>query len=139
VGGVGLSDVRRMWPEVLVRLREIKITPWSLISQESAVVDFADGRLTLAFRKPNLRDTFVRRQDFQDFLVQAIKDVLLVDVTVDAIVDPSAESGGGPTNAAAGSASVPAESAGSPPTGDAADSEPGKAAVARQAARRGRA
>src|SRR5690606_29748177 len=61
----GVADVRRMWPEVLVRLREIKRTPWSLISQESTVADVSDGVLTLAFRKPTLRDTFARREDFQ--------------------------------------------------------------------------
>ena len=90
----GAADVRRLWPEVLVRLREIKRTPWSLISQESAVVDVADGVLTLAFRKPSLRDTFARRDDFQDNLRQAIADVLGVDLRVDAIVDPSADPAG---------------------------------------------
>ena len=94
VGAPGVADVRRLWPEVLVRLREIKRTPWSLISQESAVVDVADGILTLAFRKPSLRDTFARRDDFQDNLRQAITDVLGVDLRVDAIVDPSADPGG---------------------------------------------
>ncbi|HJU97670.1 MAG TPA: hypothetical protein VJ644_06835, partial [Jiangellaceae bacterium] len=94
VGAPGVADVRRLWPELLVRLREIKRTPWSLISQESAVVDVADGILTLAFRKPSLRDTFARRDDFQDNLRQAITDVLGVDLRVDAIVDPSADPGG---------------------------------------------
>ncbi|MGH8839786.1 MAG: DNA polymerase III subunit gamma and tau [Jiangellaceae bacterium] len=93
-GSPGAADVRRLWPEVLVRLREIKRTPWSLISQESAVVDVADGVLTLAFRKPSLRDTFARRDDFQDNLRQAITDVLGVDLRVDAIVDPSADPAG---------------------------------------------
>jgi DNA polymerase-3 subunit gamma/tau len=93
-GAPGAADVRRLWPEVLVRLREIKRTPWSLISQESAVVDVADGVLTLAFRKPSLRDTFARRDDFQDNLRQAITDVLGVDLRVDAIVDPSTDPAG---------------------------------------------
>ena len=93
-GSPGAADVRRLWPEVLVRLREIKRTPWSLISQESAVVDVADGVLTLAFRKPSLRDTFARRDDFQDNLRQAITDVLGVDLRVDAIIDPSADPAG---------------------------------------------
>ncbi|HEY9409557.1 MAG TPA: DNA polymerase III subunit gamma and tau, partial [Jiangellaceae bacterium] len=93
-GAVGLADVRRMWPEVMARLREIKRTPWSLISQESAVVDMADGVLTLAFRQPTLRDTFARRDDFQTFLKQAIKDVLLADVRIEAIVDPSVDPSG---------------------------------------------
>ncbi|MFW6091034.1 MAG: hypothetical protein ACODAF_04115, partial [Actinomycetota bacterium] len=94
----------------------LKRTPWSLISQESTVVDVSDGVLTLAFRKPNLRDTFARRQDFQDYLRQAIKEVLGLDLQVDAIVDPSA--GGGGSQPAA-----PAEDASSRP------SSPGRGAT----------
>ena len=89
-GTSAAADVRRLWPEVLVRLREIKRTPWSLISQEATVVDVADGVLTLAFRQSTLRDTFARREDFQNYLRQAISDVLGVDLWVEAIVDPSA-------------------------------------------------
>jgi methylase of polypeptide subunit release factors len=75
-----------MWPEVLNRLREIKRTPWSLISQESAAVDMVDGVLTLAFKQPTLRDTFLRREDFQANLRQAISDVRGLDVRFEAIV-----------------------------------------------------
>ncbi|TDC48080.1 DNA polymerase III subunit gamma and tau [Jiangella ureilytica] len=87
----GVADLRRMWPEVLVRLKEIKRTPWSLISQESVVSDVSEGVLTLAFRQPTLRDTFARRADFQECLQQAIKEVLLLDLRIEAIVDPSAD------------------------------------------------
>ena len=88
--GPGVADVRRLWPEVLERLKEIKRTPWSLISQECGVVDVRDGLLTLAFRQPNLRETFTRREDFQTYLRQAIADVLGVDLRVEAIIDPGA-------------------------------------------------
>jgi DNA polymerase III subunit gamma/tau len=86
------ADVRRLWPEILVRLREIKRTPWSLISQQAAIIEVSGGVLTLAFRQPSLRDTFVRRDDFQANLRQAITDVLGVDLRIEAIVDPSAQS-----------------------------------------------
>ena len=89
---VSVADVRRLWPDVLVRLREIKRTPWSLISQQAAVVDVTDGVLTLAFRQPSLRDTFVRREDFQANLRQAVAEVLLVDLRIEAIVDPAVQS-----------------------------------------------
>jgi DNA polymerase-3 subunit gamma/tau len=98
--GPGVADVRRMWPEVLERLKEIKRTPWSLISQECGVVDVRDGLLTLAFRQPSLRETFTRREDFQTYLRQAVADVLGVDLKVEAIVDPGAgHAGPGPSAA----------------------------------------
>ncbi len=124
-GASGVVDVRRLWPEVLVRLREIKRTPWSLISQEAAVVDVADGVLTLAFRQPSLRDTFVRRGDFQDNLRQAISDVLGVDLEVDAIVDPSAAPTKGTDVAATGA--VPPSS---PSVGRSAPAESGQGTTA---------
>ncbi|HEU0042238.1 MAG TPA: DNA polymerase III subunit gamma and tau [Jiangellaceae bacterium] len=150
VGGTA-ADVRRLWPEVLTRLREIKITPWSLISQESAVTDVADGVLTLAFRKPNLRDTFARREEFQTYLRQAIKDVLLMDLEIEAIVDPSVNPAAPPVSArAAGGAAAdarpsatPASSQPDPPpaesVGPRAGAGGGRAAAAKAAAKRGRA
>jgi DNA polymerase-3 subunit gamma/tau len=115
-----------MWPDVLARLREIKLTPWSLIAQNSEVVELNDNVLVLAFKQPNLRDTFARREDVQNFLKQAVHDVLLIDLRFDAIVDPSA-------NPSAGSAR-PSSPAASPrqasrPQASAADSQP-PAAVA---------
>lgn len=134
--GTTAADVRRMWPEVMIRLREIKRTPWSLLAQESVVADVSDGVLTLAFRQPTLRDTFARREDFQANLQQAIKDVLFVDLRVDAIVDPSADpaSTGAPSPgnpggdrresppASRAAASVPA--APQPPADPAPDAQP---------------
>ena len=142
-GGYSIADMRRSWPQILDRLREIKRTPWSLISQESSVQDMADGRLTLGFRKPNLRDTFNRREDFQENLRQAIRDVLAIDVRIDAIVDPSA----GPSDRHDGDSTPPAnpgraaspDSAAQPEQQAPAPSAPGPAAAkgnARQAANR---
>jgi DNA polymerase III subunit gamma/tau len=113
----------------MVRLREIKRTPWSLISQESAVADVADGVLTLAFRQPTLRDTFARREDFQANLRQAIKDVLLVDVRIEAIVDPSADpaanAGGSPAAAPAPArAKTAPEPSGTGPASTSTDAPP---------------
>jgi DNA polymerase III subunit gamma/tau len=47
--------------------------------------------LTLAFRQPSLRDTFVRRDDFQANLREALADVLGVDLQIEAIVDPAVQ------------------------------------------------
>lgn len=128
----GAAELRRLWPEVMVRLREIKRTPWSLISQESTVVDVADGVLTLAFRQPTLRDTFVRREDFQNHLRQAITDVLGVDLRVNAIVDPSA--GGNPQQSGAREGGAPAVRP-DPPSGSRPAAQSAPAASARAAVR----
>jgi DNA polymerase III subunit gamma/tau len=103
----GTADLRRLWPEVLVRLRDIKRTPWSLISQQAAVVDVTDGVLTLGFRQASLRDTFVRRDDFQANLREALADVLGVDLRIEAIVDPAVQSSSEATTGATPGAEPP--------------------------------
>jgi DNA polymerase III subunit gamma/tau len=113
--GPGVADVRRLWPEVLERLKEIKRTPWSLISQECGVVDVRDGLLTLAFRQPSLRETFTRREDFQTYLRQAIADVLGVDLKVEAIIDPGAGHAESGPVAATGQFKAPARPTTPPP------------------------
>jgi DNA polymerase III subunit gamma/tau len=131
--GGGTADVRRLWPEILVRLREIKRTPWSLISQQAAVVEVSDGVLTLAFRQPSLRDTFVRRDDFHANLRQAIIDVLGVDLLVEAIVDPSAEAAAAST---AGEQHAPHPSSPPPGTTEVSPRMAARATVATEAERR---
>ena len=127
----GTADLRRLWPEVLVRLRDIKRTPWSLISQQAAVVDVADGVLTLGFRQASLRDTFVRRDDFQANLREAIADVLGVDLRVEAIVDPAVQASSEVTTGAPAGAEPPSH-----PDALAAPSKPpeGRPATAARAA-----
>jgi DNA polymerase-3 subunit gamma/tau len=140
--GVNVTDVRRLWPEVLVRLKEIKRPPWSLISQESTVVDVSNGVLTLAFRQSTLRDTFTRREDFQQHLRQAMVDVLGADLHVEAIVDPSS-GGTAPGNEPAARAPASPGGESRPPSNDNApapepDARPSRPPVTRSAASRNR-
>jgi DNA polymerase III subunit gamma/tau len=88
-GGVDLVTVRRLWPEVLTVVAGLKRLTWTLISQNAQVQGVSDGRLTLGFSTPGLRDTFLGRSDHQDFVREALIQVLGVDWKVDAIVDPS--------------------------------------------------
>lgn len=92
---VDLVTVRRLWPDVLTAVATMKRTTWSFISQNASVRDVADGRLTLSFSTAGLRDVFLGRSDHQDFVREALIQVLGVDWKVDAIVDPSTGPGGG--------------------------------------------
>jgi DNA polymerase III subunit gamma/tau len=85
--GMGVTEVRRLWDEVLARLARFKRTTWSLISHNARVVDAGAGVLTLGFSTPGIRDTFINRSDHQEYVRQAMIDVLGVDWRVEAIVD----------------------------------------------------
>jgi DNA polymerase-3 subunit gamma/tau len=68
----------------------MKRTTWSFISQNASVRDVTNDRLTLSFTTAGLRDVFLSRSDHQDYVREALIQVLGVDWKVDAIVDPSA-------------------------------------------------
>jgi DNA polymerase III subunit gamma/tau len=85
-GEMGVAEVRRLWDDVLDRLAGFRRTTWSLISHNATVVDAGGGVLTLGFSTPGIRDTFVSRSDHQEYVRQAMIDVLGVDWRVEAIV-----------------------------------------------------
>jgi DNA polymerase III subunit gamma/tau len=109
-GAVDLVAVRRLWPEVLTVVAGLKRGTWTLISQNAQVQGVSDGRLTLGFSTPGLRDTFLGRSDHQDYVREALIQVLGVDWKVDAIVDPSTA----PTEAAAATPPAPPRPAAAP-------------------------
>jgi DNA polymerase-3 subunit gamma/tau len=67
----------------------MKRTTWAFVSQNAQVKGVDDGRLTLSFTTSGLRDVFLSRSDHQDYVREALIQVLGVDWKVDAIVDPS--------------------------------------------------
>jgi DNA polymerase-3 subunit gamma/tau len=87
-GELDLTAIRRMWPDVMAAVSVMKKTTWSLLKNAS-VIDLDAGRLTLGFSTSGLRDAFVGRSDHQDYVREALIQVLGVDWKVEAIVDPS--------------------------------------------------
>ena len=92
-GDLDLTTMRRMWPDVMAAVSDMKKTTWSLLKNAS-VLDLGAGGLTLAFSTAGLRDAFVGRSDHQDYVREALIQVLGVDWKVEAIVDPSAATSG---------------------------------------------
>jgi DNA polymerase-3 subunit gamma/tau len=90
-GELDLTAIRRMWPDVMAAVSAMKKTTWSLLKNAS-VIDLDAGRLTLGFSTAGLRDAFVGRSDHQDYVREALIQVLGVDWKVEAIVDPSVAS-----------------------------------------------
>jgi DNA polymerase III subunit gamma/tau len=88
-GELDLTAIRRMWPDVMAAVSAMKKTTWSLL-KNATVIDLDAGRLTLGFSTSGLRDAFVGRSDHQDYVREALIQVLGVDWKVEAIVDPSA-------------------------------------------------
>ncbi|HET7327619.1 MAG TPA: DNA polymerase III subunit gamma and tau [Nocardioidaceae bacterium] len=122
-GGMSLVDVRRLWPEVLERVKEARRFTWILLSQNSQVSAFDGQTLTVGMVNAGARDRFAGSGS-DAILRQALIDVLGLEVRVEAIVD-------GASPAATPPPARPAErSTPAPPT--AASAEPAAADAAHQ-------
>ncbi len=90
-GGVlNTADVRRMWPQVLDRVQQIRRFTWVMLSQNAQVASLDGNILTIALVNPGARDSFDKSGS--DAIVrQALTEVLAVQWTIETIVDPSAQ------------------------------------------------
>jgi DNA polymerase-3 subunit gamma/tau len=120
-GQIGLADVRRLWPDILQRVRERKKVTWVMLSQNAQVLAMDDTTLTIGLSHAGVRDNFVR-SGHDDILREAMRDELLVDRRIEAVVDPST-GGGSASPAAPPAAPAPPESSWDQPP-DAAQSPP---------------
>ena len=91
-GGLGLADVRRIWPEVLERVKQMRRFPWILLSQNAQVSGVDATTLTIGFKNAGARDSF-RAGGSEEILRQALIDLLGAEWKIDPIVDQSAMPG----------------------------------------------
>ncbi|MEL4358351.1 MULTISPECIES: DNA polymerase III subunit gamma and tau [unclassified Luteococcus] len=93
-GSIGVSDVRRLWPQVLEEVKTRRRFAWILLSQNAQVVDVRDGVLVLGFSNPGARDRFASGGS-QDVLRDCMVEVMGADLRVEAIID-GGHTGGSP-------------------------------------------
>ena len=86
---LSVTDVRRLWPEVLEEVKGKRRFTWILLSQNAQVADVRDGTLTLAMANAGARDSFGRGGS-EDILREALIVVLGADFRIVTMVDVSA-------------------------------------------------
>jgi DNA polymerase-3 subunit gamma/tau len=84
-----VSDVRRLWPEVLEEVKGKRRFTWILLSQNAQVAEIRNGTLLLAMSNAGARDSFARGGS-EDVLREAMVVVMGADFVVETMVDPSA-------------------------------------------------
>lgn len=121
--GLSIAEVRRVWPEVLERLRELRKTPWTFVKDNTEPVGVSGDVLTLGVRSPRLRDILATRDDYSGYLQQALVDTLGQRWRIEAIVHPATAPdatgpppSAAPTGPAATAGAPPGAAPGSPPT-----------------------
>ncbi|MEP6816610.1 MAG: DNA polymerase III subunit gamma and tau [Marmoricola sp.] len=125
---LGLADVRRIWPDLLDRVKSMRRFTWILLSQNAQITAVEASTLTLGFKNAGSRDSFISGGS-DEILRQALIDLIGADWKVDAIIDPSAEPGAQLPLLVTKSAVDPAEGSApdGPPAWAAGESEPRQA------------
>jgi DNA polymerase-3 subunit gamma/tau len=86
----GIADVRRTWPTVLDRVKEVRRFTWMVLDGSQSKLIGLDGEvLTIGLVNAGARDSFLASGSVE-VLTGALHDVLGVSWRVDVIVDPSA-------------------------------------------------
>jgi DNA polymerase-3 subunit gamma/tau len=125
-----VTDVRRLWPEVLEEVKGKRRFTWILLSQNAQVTELRDNTLLLAMSNAGARDSFGRGGS-EDVLREAIVVVLGADFRIETMVDPSASPGSTPRTPPAAEPAAPAP----PPTAFAEPVHPAPREQARQSIR----
>ena len=91
VASLSVTDVRRLWPEVLEEVKGKRRFTWILLSQNAQVAELRNGTLLLGMSNAGARDSFARGGN-EDVLREAIVVVMGADFAIETMVDPSATS-----------------------------------------------
>ena len=90
-----VTDVRRLWPEVLEEVKGKRRFTWILLSQNAQVAGLRGDTLLLAMTNAGARDSFGRGGS-EDVLREALVVVLGADFKIETLVEPGNASAGLP-------------------------------------------
>ena len=89
---MSLTDVRRLWPDLLEQVKKMRRFTWILLSQNAQVIGVDASSITVGFKTAGARDSFVGGGS-EEILRQAAIDLVGVDWKVETAVDSSAQPG----------------------------------------------
>ena len=90
-----VTDIRRLWPEVLEEVKNKRRFTWILLSQNAQVAELRGNTLLLGMTNAGARDSFGRGGS-EDVLREALVVVLGADFKIEAMVEPGNASAASP-------------------------------------------
>ena len=91
-GALDTDAVRRAWPEVLDKIKEIRRVTWTLVSVNSTVLDYDGRKVLLGLSSQGLASTFNQGPH-----AEVVRQGLIEAIGLDARVEGTAAPGGGST------------------------------------------
>ena len=104
--GLGTSELRRLWPQILDNVKNRRRFTWILLSQNAQVIELRDDVLTLGLSNAGARESFAKGGS-NDVLREAILDVIGAAVRIDTVLDATAGDAPAPEPAAPAVATPP--------------------------------
>ena len=101
-GAIAIADVRRLWPDILDKVKVLRRFTWVMLSQNAQVTSLDGDTLTISLVNVGARDSFLKSGS-DVFVQQAVHQVLGTTWKIETIVDPSAQ----PASQAEGPVSAP--------------------------------
>jgi len=89
-GGMDTDAIRRSWPDVLTKIGTITRVTWSLVAENTRVLDYNGERLLLGLSTEGLLSTF-RGRNHAEVVRQALSEVIGVDTMVEGVLSAEAE------------------------------------------------
>ncbi|GAA4685823.1 DNA polymerase III subunit gamma and tau [Nocardioides nanhaiensis] len=111
--GLGLVDVRRLWPDVIAATEQRRRLTWIALRTQCQVVGLNGNVLTLGFGNGGARESFDRNGS-GEIVRQAVIDVMGADWRIETIVDPGADPEAAPPPAARPAAPMTPEAPAAP-------------------------
>jgi DNA polymerase III subunit gamma/tau len=111
---MSVTEVRRLWPQVLEEVKNRRRFTWILLSQNAQVTEVRDGKLLLSLANVGARDSFAKGGS-EDILREALISAIGVDLAIETMVDPGlpgTSRGSSGSRAAGGARSDPSRLAG---------------------------
>ena len=108
-----VTDIRRLWPEVLEEVKGKRRFTWILLSQNAQVAELRGDTLLLAMTNAGARDSFGRGGS-EDVLREALVVVLGADFKIDTMVEPGNTSAASPRTPPSAPAPPPPQPVASP-------------------------
>ncbi|MEO6471596.1 MAG: DNA polymerase III subunit gamma and tau [Aeromicrobium sp.] len=108
---IAIADVRRLWPDILDKVKVLRRFTWVMLSQNAQVTSLDGDTLTISLVNAGARDSFLKSGS-DAYVQQAVHQVLGTTWKIDTIVDPSAQPTPSAEPATAAASATPSASRG---------------------------
>jgi DNA polymerase-3 subunit gamma/tau len=89
-GGLDVTALRRLWPDVIENVKKRRRLTWSLLSASAQILSVDEQNITVGIVNAGARDSFIRSES-EAILADAFVEVTGLKRKIEVVVDPSVD------------------------------------------------